>query len=161
MRSPAYPHYTIRVEKVMGTHSGQPVRSHIMFHFECKYGWKNHRSISRARLNNAAGTTALLHAAADCDRERGVIITTKQTRPAEPYSPAFHRALLALWGAFSHRSFDSLTDKFHQAEVEYLRPGTKLPSSVTLSRDIKLVHAQYVPKIREYFQVSSHLIIAF
>ncbi|CAE6533464.1 unnamed protein product, partial [Rhizoctonia solani] len=100
----------------------------------------------------SAGTTALLYSARDCDEERGVSAIVNQTEPPKPYSPAFHRALLALWGAASHRPFDSLTDKFHQAEVEYLRPGTKLPSSVTLSRDIKVIHAQYVPKIREYFK---------
>ncbi|KAG8698403.1 hypothetical protein FRC11_014451 [Ceratobasidium sp. 423] len=152
MRSPAYPHYNIRVEKVMGTQSGQPVRYHIMFHFECKYGWKNHKPLSHARLNTSAGTTALLYAAQDCDEERGVLTKANQPGSTEPYSPAFHRSLLSLWGACSHRSFDSLTDKFHQAEVEYLRPGTKLPSSMTLSRDIKLVHERCVPKIREYFK---------
>ncbi|CUA67681.1 hypothetical protein RSOLAG22IIIB_07527 [Rhizoctonia solani] len=132
MRSPAWSHYNIRVEKVMGTVSGEPIRSHILFHFE-------------------SGTTAILHAAENCDRERGVLTTPNPNKPSEPYSPAFHCALLALWGARSHRSFDSLTDKFHQQEVEYLRPGTKLPSSVTLSRDVKLIHTQFVPKIREYF----------
>ncbi|KAG9119856.1 hypothetical protein FRC07_004908 [Ceratobasidium sp. 392] len=37
-------------------------------------------------------------------------------------------------------------------EVDHLRPGTKLPSSVTLSRDIKAIHAKYIPKVRDYFQ---------
>jgi hypothetical protein len=152
MRSPAHPHYNIRVEKVMSTDLGKPVWSHIMFHFECKYGWKTHKPWSRARLNTSAGTTVILHAAENCDRERGALIVN-HPKSAEIYSPAFHRALLALWGACSHRSFDSLTDKFHQLEVEYLRPGTKLPSAITLSRDIKFIHTQYVPKIREYFQV--------
>ncbi|KAF8701461.1 protein dimerization, partial [Rhizoctonia solani] len=91
MRSPAYPHYNIRVEKVMGAVSGKPTWSHILFHFE------------------------------------------------------------SLWGACSHRSFDSLTDKFHQQEVDYLHPGTKLLLSKTLLRDIKLIHTQFVPKIKEYF----------
>lgn len=153
MKSPAWPHYNVRVEKVMGTVLGKPTRSHILFHFECKYGSKTHKAFQRARLNTSAGTTAILHSAEDCDRERGVLVLPKQNKP-EPYSLAFHRALLALWGACSHRSFDSLTDKFHQQEVEYLRPGTKLPSSKTLSRDIKLIHAQFVPKIKEYFMVS-------
>jgi hypothetical protein len=69
------------------------------------------------------------------------------------YSQATHRAILALWSAGSHRSFDSLTDKFHQMEVEHLRPGTKLPSSETISRDIKAIHLNLAPTVREYFQV--------
>ncbi|CUA75529.1 Putative AC transposase [Rhizoctonia solani] len=149
--SPAYPHYNVRVEKVMGTHAGKPVRSHIVYHYECKYARKSHKSISRARLKTGNGTTALLRAAQKCDAERGAL-TTSQTEPPKSYSPAYHRAILALWSAHSHRPFDSLADKFHQEEVEHLRPGTKLPSSVTLSRDIRLIHAQYVPKIREYFK---------
>ncbi|EUC56025.1 hypothetical protein RSOL_155910, partial [Rhizoctonia solani AG-3 Rhs1AP] len=74
MRLPAYPHYDIRVEKVMGTAAGKLTRSH----------------------------------------------------------PIPLRV-------------------FHQQEVEYLCPGTKLPSSMTLSRNIKLIHTQFMPKIREYF----------
>ncbi|KAH7332906.1 hypothetical protein B0J17DRAFT_579001 [Rhizoctonia solani] len=101
----------------------------------------------------SAGTTALLYSARDCNKECRVTTALSQTGLSKPYSPAFHCALLALWGASSHCSFDSLMDRSHQAEVEYLYPGTKLPSSVTLSCDIKLIHAQYVPKIREYFQV--------
>ncbi|KAG9081714.1 hypothetical protein FRC06_005430, partial [Ceratobasidium sp. 370] len=69
-----------------------------------------------------------------------------------PYSEAQHRAILALWSAHSHRSFESLTDKFHRMEVEYLRPGTHLPSSSTISRDVRAIHAKYAPKVREYFQ---------
>ncbi|CAE6447243.1 unnamed protein product [Rhizoctonia solani] len=132
-----------------------------MFHFECKYGWKNHKLLSRAHLNTGVGATALLYASQNCDEERGVSKPANSTEPTEPYSPAFHRALLSLWSACSHRSFDSLTDKFNQAEIDYLRPGTKLPSSVTLSRDIKLIHTQYVPIIREYFKTFSRSLVQF
>ncbi|KEP51137.1 hypothetical protein V565_066680, partial [Rhizoctonia solani 123E] len=132
MRSPAYPHYNIRLEKVMGTVAGKPTRAHILSHFESE-------------------TTVLLHSADDCDHERGVLKNPNPNKLSEPYSPAFHRVLLAVWGAHSHRSFGSLTDKFHQQEVEYLCPGTKLPPSMALSRNIKLIHTQFMPKIREYF----------
>ncbi|KAF8599849.1 hypothetical protein BDV93DRAFT_590275 [Ceratobasidium sp. AG-I] len=37
-------------------------------------------------------------------------------------------------------------------EVEYLRPGTKLPASVTISRYIKTIHIKFAPKVKEYFQ---------
>ncbi|KDN48763.1 hypothetical protein RSAG8_02750, partial [Rhizoctonia solani AG-8 WAC10335] len=36
------------LEKVMGTVSGKPTRSRILFHFECKYGWRAHRPFKRA-----------------------------------------------------------------------------------------------------------------
>ncbi|KAH7335922.1 hypothetical protein B0J17DRAFT_546202, partial [Rhizoctonia solani] len=99
-----------------------------------------------------AGTTALLYSAQSCDAGHG-ILTTTPTGPPKSYSPSYHCAILALWGTHLHHSFDLLTDKFHQAEVEHLRPGTKLPLSTTLSQDIKLIHVQYVPKIWEYFKV--------
>ncbi|KAF8758656.1 hypothetical protein RHS01_02406 [Rhizoctonia solani] len=117
-----------------------------------KYGSKSHKRFSRAQLNTGAGTTVLLHGADDCDEARGVLATNKKANLVKEYSPAYHRGLLSLWGACSHRSFDSLTNKFHQAKVELLRPGTKLPSSVTLSWDIKLIHTQYIPKVWEYFK---------
>ena len=43
MRSPAYPHYKIWVEKLIGAVSGKPTQSHILFHFECNYGLKSHK----------------------------------------------------------------------------------------------------------------------
>ncbi|KAH7317465.1 hypothetical protein B0J17DRAFT_584578 [Rhizoctonia solani] len=139
----------------MGTVSGRPIWSHILFHFECKYGSKTHKPFKHAHLNTLAGTTALPYSAEECDWECGVLITTNQTKPSKAFSPAFHHALLALWGAHSHCSFDLLTDKFHQQEVEYLCLGTKVPSCVRLSHNIKLIHMQFVPKIREYFAVSN------
>ncbi|QRW24445.1 hAT family dimerization protein [Rhizoctonia solani] len=135
MRSPAYPHYNIQVEKT-------------------------HKAFKHACLNTSAGTTAMLHSAEDCDWEWEVLTTPNWNKP-EPYLPEFHCALLALWGACSHRSFDSLTNKFHQQEVDYLCPGTKLLLSKTLLHDIKLIHTQFVPKIKEYFaSISSAVHVA-
>ncbi|KAF8593505.1 hypothetical protein BDV93DRAFT_409159, partial [Ceratobasidium sp. AG-I] len=104
-----------------------------------------------------SGTTVLLERAKECDDRRRIVPVASAddsgTTVGAVYSKKTHRALLALWSAHSHRSFDSLTDKFHQMEVEYLRPGTKLPASVTISRDIKTIHIKFAPKVKEYFQV--------
>ncbi|EPQ54971.1 hypothetical protein GLOTRDRAFT_24990, partial [Gloeophyllum trabeum ATCC 11539] len=68
------------------------------------------------------------------------------------YTPARHRALVALRCASSYRPFNSVHDPFYVAEVELLRPGTKPPSSSTVSRDVRLIYAEGSKSVREYFK---------
>ncbi|EIN06123.1 hypothetical protein PUNSTDRAFT_34754, partial [Punctularia strigosozonata HHB-11173 SS5] len=56
------------------------------------------------------------------------------------YNPLRHRALIALRCSASHRSFNSVLDADYRAEVEMLRPGTTLPSPLTVSRDAKAIY---------------------
>ena len=129
-----------------------------MFRFECKYGNLEHQPWDRGRKKSGNGTTHLKRKAEACDKQRlGLVAHNHGTEEPTPniqlYSEAYHRAILATWSAASHRSFESLVDHFHQMEVSYLRPGTSLPSSITISRDVKAIHAKYAPRIKDYFQV--------
>ncbi|EIN05206.1 hypothetical protein PUNSTDRAFT_36609, partial [Punctularia strigosozonata HHB-11173 SS5] len=56
------------------------------------------------------------------------------------YSPLRHRALIALRCASSHRSFNSVLDADYRAKVEMLRPGTVLPSPLTILRDTVAIY---------------------
>ncbi|KAG8710592.1 hypothetical protein FRC09_000060 [Ceratobasidium sp. 395] len=82
-------------------------------------------------------------------------VPSKDLSPAEEWSNSRKRkgvnALsdLAAWGYCD----TEMIARFHRMEVEYLRPGTVLPSSSTISRDIKVIHAKYAPRVREYFQI--------
>lgn len=155
-RSPAYAHYTVEVHRVFDTTQDPPTPYEILFRFVCKDNCEDHPAQYRGRTKTGSGTTTLLDKAKECEARRsGVQVDeSKSADSGRPlYSEARHRAILAIWSAHGRRSFESLTDEFHQMEVEYLRPGTKLPSPVTISRDVKAIHAKYAPKVRDYFQV--------
>ncbi len=78
-----------------------------------------------------------------------------------PYTKAAHRALIVLRCAKNHRPFNSVLDKDYQAEVNMLRPGTKLPHPTTISRDIQAIYLDMSQHIRSYFQTSSHVIVKY
>ncbi|KAG9079673.1 hypothetical protein FRC06_007593 [Ceratobasidium sp. 370] len=153
-RSTAYGHYNVEVCRVYNNLTDPPVPYEIVFKFSCKYHHPDHAPHYRSRTKTGDGTTKLRKGAEKCS-QRHLGHSADDTATSEvvvpPYSEAKHRAILALWSAHSHRSFASLTDKFHRMEVEYLRPGTTLPSSSTISRDVKTIYAKYAPRVREYF----------
>ncbi|TFK28317.1 hypothetical protein FA15DRAFT_584656, partial [Coprinopsis marcescibilis] len=70
-----------------------------------------------------------------------------------PYSEALHHVLIALRCAASTHPFDMILDKWYQAEVEMLCPGTKLPHPVTVSRDLKRLYAGMSTTISNFFIV--------
>ena len=69
------------------------------------------------------------------------------------YSYPKHRALIAARCAANKRPFNSVADPYYIQEVEMLRPGTKLPSPTTVSRDIKAMYSIGAEVVREYFSV--------
>ncbi|KAF8151170.1 hypothetical protein K438DRAFT_1512742, partial [Mycena galopus ATCC 62051] len=69
------------------------------------------------------------------------------------YTPARHRALIALRCASSHRPFNSVRDEFYLEEVELLRPGTHVPSPITVSRDVQTLYKEGSRRVKEYFKV--------
>lgn len=71
-----------------------------------------------------------------------------------PYSPAAHRAFIALRSAKSNRPFNAVADEDYLGEVQMLRPGAVLPSPITVSRDIRMIYEEMSRKVREYFIVS-------
>ena len=71
---------------------------------------------------------------------------------APPYSEAAHRALIGLRCAKSHRPFNSVLDDDYQTEVQMLRPGTKIPHPMTVSRDVNAMYFEMSKHVRNYFQ---------
>ncbi|KAF8960255.1 hypothetical protein BDZ97DRAFT_1622453, partial [Flammula alnicola] len=69
------------------------------------------------------------------------------------YSPAGHRALIALRCAKYSRPFNMVTDDEYVREVMMLRPNTIIPNPSTISRDIKLIYSEMSKHVRSYFRV--------
>ncbi|KAJ7706650.1 hypothetical protein B0H16DRAFT_1345807, partial [Mycena metata] len=102
------------------------------------------------------GTTNLLKTAQACDAARGIITSTSSTA-VSTYSPAAHRAIIAMRTATSHRPFNAVNDKYYKMEVELLRPGTIIPSASTVSRDVNLLYVELSKNIKSYFTVRTSL----
>ena len=47
-----------------------------------------------------------------------------------------------------------MLDEDYQAEVDMLRPGTKLPHPTTVSRDIQAIYLDMSKHVRDYFEAS-------
>ncbi|KAG8751039.1 hypothetical protein FRC12_012639, partial [Ceratobasidium sp. 428] len=92
-----------------------PAPHKLVFKFSCKYQNVDHLPHYRPRAKTGNGTSALRDGAERCDARRLTSPNNSliSTASAPAYSKAKHRALLAVWSAHSHRSFESLTDKFH------------------------------------------------
>ncbi|KAI0045689.1 hypothetical protein FA95DRAFT_1495156, partial [Auriscalpium vulgare] len=100
------------------------------------------------------GTTNMYNNAKRCDEVRGIRTSSSDTTDTIPYSPAAHRAVIALRSATSQRPFNMVADKYYAMEVNMLRPGTPLPAPTTVSEDIKALHVGLASDVKEYFSVS-------
>ncbi|KAF8960345.1 hypothetical protein BDZ97DRAFT_1604568, partial [Flammula alnicola] len=69
------------------------------------------------------------------------------------YSEAAHCALIALRCAKNARPINSVLDEDYKLEVEMLRPGTKLPSPMTVQRDLLYIYEQASIAVKNYFLV--------
>lgn len=79
--------------------------------------------------------------------------TASTNKPLLSYSHSGHRALIAARCASSRRPFNSVTDPYYIQEVEMLRPGTKLPTPRTVSRDVNTMYKFGAEVVRDYFSV--------
>ncbi|KAJ7107695.1 hypothetical protein C8R44DRAFT_543336, partial [Mycena epipterygia] len=95
------------------------------------------------------GTTNFLKTARECDADRGIVTTHVASAPE--YSPAAHRAIIALQTATSNRPFNAVNEKYYKMEVEMLRPV--IPAATTVSRDLKLLYLEQSRKVKSYFVV--------
>lgn len=150
--SDAYTHYNVSLQRVDATASSDTVRK-LVFIFSCKHGHESHHPIERPRGKTSNGTTNLLKTGQQCDTERGIVATQTESATSLVYSPAAHRAIIAMRTATSHRPFNIVNDKYYKMEVELLRPGTTVPSSSTVSRDLKLLYQEISRDVRAYFVV--------
>lgn len=153
-----YDHYTIKVARKLDG-NGSPER--IEFSFHCRHDPASHKVQVRGRTATAHGTSNLGRTMLQCNRRRGVAQTQDSNANAQQtldqsvstYTPARHRAMIAMRCAASHRPFNSVTDPFYLEEVQMLRPGTKVPSPMTVSRDVQRIYAESSIRVKEYFQV--------
>jgi hypothetical protein len=131
-----------------------------MFVFTCKTHPENHKPHYRPREKTSEGTSNLQSGIIQCHLQSGDIVGGPKSKAAViPYSKAAHRTLIALRCAKNHRPFNSVLDEDYQAEVDMLRPGTRLPHPITVSRDINLIYLEMSKHVRQYFSVSYKYII--
>ncbi len=150
-RSNVYDHFNISLRREMDG-NGEPFR--MVFVFTCKVDPRNHTIHLRPRMSSAFGTKNLQDGVHACNKRIGIVSGTSTQLVGEPYTPAGHRALIALRCAKNHRPFNSVLDEDYQAEVEMLRPGTVIPAPKTVSRDIKTLYAEMSKNVKNYFMVS-------
>lgn len=149
-RSAVYSHYNVSLERCSETQT-------LTFRFTCRFDPTGHPSVTRARLATSHGTSNLDRGRKKCDKARGIKANPSndpQQQPTPPYSFAKHRVLIAARCASSRRPFNSVADPHYIQEVELLRPGTKLPSPATVSRDLNKMYEFGAGAVREYFSVS-------
>jgi hypothetical protein len=146
-RSGVYDHYDVSLIRECAE-DGSP--SHIDFIFTCKMYPTTH-SHTRARSKTSGGTSNLQLGVAQCNKRHG-ISGTQVSQSGPPYSEAAHRALIALRCAKHHRPFNSVLDDDYQTEVQMLRPGTKIPHPMTVSRDVNAMYFEMSKHVRNYFQ---------
>ena len=103
------------------------------------------------------GTSNLSRSIAQCKKKRGVHgnspANAQQTLQGSvsKFTEVHHRAIVALRCAASHHAFNMVNDPFYKQEVELLRPGTKIPSPRTVSRDIQTLYQMGSKRVFEYF----------
>ncbi|KAG9083718.1 hypothetical protein FS749_005814 [Ceratobasidium sp. UAMH 11750] len=148
-RSLAYQHYNIYLDRMLNEH-GKPKQ--LVFRFECKYGHSSHLPQFRERSKTGNGTRNLRDTAQTCNTRWGVTQTsTSKSKFFPSYSEARHRVLIALRCAQNKRTFNSVADNLYQQEAELLRPGTVLPSPMTVSRDMQTIYTNSADGVKEYF----------
>jgi len=69
------------------------------------------------------------------------------------YSPAAHRALIALCCAKSGRPINFVTDEDYIQEVQMLRPNTIFPHPSTVQQDLLEIYNQASIAVKTYFAV--------
>ncbi|KAJ7265762.1 hypothetical protein C8J57DRAFT_1069203 [Mycena rebaudengoi] len=110
-------------------------------------------------MQASQGTGNLSKTNAKCDKSRGASGDTNKGaqqdlhRSQRRYTPARHRALIALRCASSHRPFNAVRDAFYLEEVELLHPGTQVPSPTTVSRDVQTLYLARSKMAKDYFKV--------
>lgn len=156
-KSAVYDHYHTSLQRETKK-DGRPYR--LVFVFTCKADPKGHSKLYRPRMNTSHGTKNLKRAMEECHRRRGTDKIDDPTgaqqdlfRSVSKYTPARHRAVIAMRCARSQRPFNMVKDPDYRAEVELLRPGTHIPSPSTVSRDVKAIYEQGSKHIKEYFSV--------
>ncbi|QRV82979.1 AC transposase [Ceratobasidium sp. AG-Ba] len=149
-RSPVYKHYNPYLDRIYDEH-GNPSR--LVFRFECKYKHPSHSAQFRDRMRTGDGTRNLRTTAQTCETRWGVVQSSvSQSQYFSGYSEARHRVLIALRCAQNKRSFNSVADDLYRQEVDLLRPGTIVPSPMTVFRDTQVLYACSSDGVKTYYK---------
>lgn len=130
----------------------------LVFVFKCKTDPSRHCPHHRPRMKTAEGTKNLQTGIAACNGRFGIDPPSVGSSNSPAYSPAAHRALIALRCAKNCRPFNSVLDEYYQQEVQMLRPGTTIPHAITVSRDICAIYLDMSKHVRAYFKVCFHVL---
>ena len=106
---------------------------------------------THAQRKISGGTSNLQLGVAQCNKHHG-ISGTQVSQSGPPYPEAAHCALIALHCTKHHWPFNSVLDDDYQTEVQMLRPGTKIPHPMTVSRDVNAMYFEMSKHVRNYFQ---------
>lgn len=150
-RSDVYDHYDVSIRRDV-TASGAP--SSLTYIFTCKSSPNLHKQMLRPRMKTNEGTSNLIKTRNACLEAQGVPLARKQDDLATTsYTPAGHRALIAMRAAKSARPFNSVLDEDYQAEVQMLRPGATIPHPITVSRDVNAIYEALSVWVMNYLVV--------
>jgi hypothetical protein len=156
-KSDVYSHYKVLLERIT-TPTGDPKK--LRFLFTCRFDPKEHQQ-RRDRMATSQGTTNLRRTNEQCCKRRKVAGTSGSAANAQQdlhnsisrYTPIQHRAIIALRCASSHCPFQIVADPYYKKEVELLRPGTVIPSPLTVSKDLQQIYQQGSLQVKKYFSV--------
>lgn len=109
---------------------------------------------SKGTSNLNKSVKACLKASGQTGASNTMSITDANTTVSVRYSPATHRALIALQCAKNFRPFNMVTDDDYIREVFMLRPNTHIPDPATISRDIKHIYNEMSVHVKGYFKVN-------
>lgn len=152
-KSPVYGHYHVSIKRIEDNEE-----RYIDFIFTCKYGASNHPPQRRRQMGTKDGTGNLHKTLLKCSGQIQPAIESHSPKDLL-YSPAAHRALIALRCATSRRPFNSVSDPLYACEVQMLHPGTKLPSPSTVSRDISMMYESGSNVVKQYFSVGLYVLL--
>ncbi|KAF6753991.1 hypothetical protein DFP72DRAFT_790364, partial [Ephemerocybe angulata] len=109
-------------------------------------------------MKTSSGTSNLQAGIKACAQRQGIsTMSPGSSQVIIPYSEANHRTLLAIRCATNMRPFNFVQDPSYRAEVNMLRPGTKIPDPTTISRDVKLLYEELSKHVKQYFKVSNDI----
>ncbi|RXW13602.1 hypothetical protein EST38_g12250, partial [Candolleomyces aberdarensis] len=150
LKSPAYAHFDITLKRLTED-NGEP--KELVFIFTCKTDPAGHSAHRRPRKKTSSGTGNLVAGMNACLKRQGLdLVVVSASASTIPYSPENHRTLIALRCAANMRPYNSVQDPLYAAEVEMLRPGTKIPDPTTVSRDVQLLYQEISKCVCQYFK---------
>ncbi|KAI6115820.1 hypothetical protein EDD16DRAFT_1476155 [Pisolithus croceorrhizus] len=114
-------------------------------------------------MRTAHGTKNLARGIDQCNERWGVtsrdpgdpsaVGEQQTTESVSEYTPARHRAIIAMRYSVPKRPYDMVGDPLYVEEIQLLRPGTVIPSPATVSRDVNEIYKVGSKHVKEYFSV--------